>query len=209
MPLQHFCVKRHSNQYIFNNNNNNKSKTSTGASVVNLVQSQVYHTERPLFAASLLWCSASHGFVGDSWYLFYFWFTSSHIRQIIFLSIHRVIIRHFLHLTAALKHSCFTNLSARGRASPQICCSMPQYPAIMLQHAARSKSQWDIACRPRGQICIWRETWLVITSLNKCYFAVNIRPSLGIRSSMSVHSTCTSSNRVTRVAVVSHFLAYV
>jgi len=56
-----------------------KSKTSTGASVVNLVQSQVYHTERPLFAARLLWCSASHGFVSDSWYLFYFWFTSSHI----------------------------------------------------------------------------------------------------------------------------------
>jgi len=41
-------------------------------SVVNLVQSQVYHTERPpyLFAARSPWCSASRGFVSDSWYLF-------------------------------------------------------------------------------------------------------------------------------------------
>jgi len=43
---------------------------STVASVVNLVRSQVYHSERPpLFAAGLLWCSASRGFVSDStWY---------------------------------------------------------------------------------------------------------------------------------------------
>jgi len=35
---------------------------STIASIVNLVRSQVYHTERlPLFAARLPWCSASHG----------------------------------------------------------------------------------------------------------------------------------------------------
>jgi len=44
-----------------------KSKTSTVASVVNLVRSQVYNTERsPLFAARLLRCSASRGFVSDS-----------------------------------------------------------------------------------------------------------------------------------------------
>jgi len=36
------------------------SKTSTVANVVNLVQSQVYHTERPpLFAVRLPWCSAT------------------------------------------------------------------------------------------------------------------------------------------------------
>ena len=46
------------------------SKTSTVASVVNLVRSQVYHSERPpLFAARLPWCSASRGFVSDSWSL--------------------------------------------------------------------------------------------------------------------------------------------
>ena len=40
-------------------------------SVVNLVPSQVYHTERPpyLLAARSLWCSASRGFVGVSWSL--------------------------------------------------------------------------------------------------------------------------------------------
>jgi len=38
-------------------------------SVVNLARSQVYHTERPpyLFGACLPWCSASRGFVSDSW----------------------------------------------------------------------------------------------------------------------------------------------
>jgi len=47
------------------------SKTSIVASVVNLVQSQVYDTERPpLFAACLPWYSASRGFVSDSWYLY-------------------------------------------------------------------------------------------------------------------------------------------
>jgi len=43
------------------------------ASVVNLVPSEVYHTERcerpPLFAARLPWRNASRGFVNDSWYL--------------------------------------------------------------------------------------------------------------------------------------------
>jgi len=36
---------------------------------VNLVQSQVYHSERPpyLFAAHSLWCSMLHRFVSDSW----------------------------------------------------------------------------------------------------------------------------------------------
>ena len=49
------------------------SKSSTVASIINLVQSQVYHTERPpLFAARLPWCSASRGFVSDCWYLFKF-----------------------------------------------------------------------------------------------------------------------------------------
>jgi len=49
------------------------SKTSTVASVVNLVRSHVYHSERPpLFAACLPWCSASCGFVSDSWYLLQF-----------------------------------------------------------------------------------------------------------------------------------------
>ena len=44
----------------------------TIASIVNLVQLQVDHTERPpLFAARLLWCGTSQGFVSDSWYLFY------------------------------------------------------------------------------------------------------------------------------------------
>jgi len=48
------------------------SKTPTVASVLNLVRSHVYHTERPpLFAARMPWCSASRGFVSDSWYLFY------------------------------------------------------------------------------------------------------------------------------------------
>ena len=39
--------------------------------VVNFVRSQVYHTERPpyLFAARSPWCSASSGFVSDSWSL--------------------------------------------------------------------------------------------------------------------------------------------
>jgi len=38
-------------------------------SVVNLVRSQVYHSERPryLFAARSPWCSVSRGFVSDSW----------------------------------------------------------------------------------------------------------------------------------------------
>jgi len=42
-------------------------------SVVNLARSQVYHTQRLpyLFAARSPWCSASHGFVSDSWSLFY------------------------------------------------------------------------------------------------------------------------------------------
>jgi len=42
-------------------------------SVVNLVGSQVYHTERPLylFAACLPWCSASRRFVSDSRSLFF------------------------------------------------------------------------------------------------------------------------------------------
>jgi len=45
-------------------------KKSTVVSVVNLARSQVYHTERPsLFAARLLWCTASCGFVIDSWCL--------------------------------------------------------------------------------------------------------------------------------------------
>jgi len=41
-------------------------------SVVNLVRSQVYHAKRPpyLFAARSPWCSASRGFVSDSWFLF-------------------------------------------------------------------------------------------------------------------------------------------
>ena len=41
-------------------------------SVVSLVRSQVYHTERPpyLFAACLPWSSTSRGFVSDSWSLF-------------------------------------------------------------------------------------------------------------------------------------------
>ena len=44
---------------------------STVASVVNLVRSQVYHNEHwPLFAACLLRCSVSRGFVSDSRYLF-------------------------------------------------------------------------------------------------------------------------------------------
>jgi len=40
--------------------------------VVNLVQSQVSHTERPpyLFAARSSWCRASRYFVSDSWTLF-------------------------------------------------------------------------------------------------------------------------------------------
>ena len=47
------------------------SKTSTVASVVNLIRSQVYHTERPpLFAARLPWCSASRGFISDSRYTY-------------------------------------------------------------------------------------------------------------------------------------------
>jgi len=47
-------------------------KTSTVASFINLVQSQVYHTERPpLFAARLPWCSESCEFISDSWYLLY------------------------------------------------------------------------------------------------------------------------------------------
>jgi len=39
---------------------------------VNLVWSQVDHTEHPshLFAARLLWCSMSRGFVSDSWSLY-------------------------------------------------------------------------------------------------------------------------------------------
>ena len=39
---------------------------------VNLVRSKVYHVERPpyLFAARSPWCSASRGFVSDSWSLF-------------------------------------------------------------------------------------------------------------------------------------------
>ena len=46
------------------------SKTSSVASVVNFVQSHVYHAEHPrLFAARLPWFSASRGFVSDSWYL--------------------------------------------------------------------------------------------------------------------------------------------
>jgi len=46
------------------------SKTSTTTSIVNLVLSQVYHTEHPpLFAASLPWCSTLRGFVSDNWYL--------------------------------------------------------------------------------------------------------------------------------------------
>ena len=44
-------------------------KASIVASVVNLVRSQVYYTERPpLFAARLPCCSASRGFVSDSRY---------------------------------------------------------------------------------------------------------------------------------------------
>jgi len=41
-------------------------------SAVKLVQSQVYHTERPsyLFAARMPWCSASRGFVSNSWLWF-------------------------------------------------------------------------------------------------------------------------------------------
>jgi len=51
------------------------SKTSTVASVVNLVRSQVNHTERPpLFAARFTFAVMQHvtsrGFVSDSWYLF-------------------------------------------------------------------------------------------------------------------------------------------
>ena len=43
------------------------SKMSTVASTVNLVWSQVYHSERPphLFAARLQWCSASHRFINE------------------------------------------------------------------------------------------------------------------------------------------------
>jgi len=40
---------------------------STVTNVVNLVWSQVYHTERPpLFAARLLWCNAPRGVISDS-----------------------------------------------------------------------------------------------------------------------------------------------
>jgi len=57
-----------------NNNNNNNSKTSTIASVVNLVRSYIYHTERPpLFAAHLPWVSALCGIVSDGWYLCKYW----------------------------------------------------------------------------------------------------------------------------------------
>jgi len=46
------------------------SKTSTVESVVNLVRSHIYHARRPpLFTERLTWCSASRGFVSDSWYL--------------------------------------------------------------------------------------------------------------------------------------------
>jgi len=49
------------------------SKTLTVASIVNLVWSQVYHSERPpLFAAYLPWCITSRGFISDSWYLLLF-----------------------------------------------------------------------------------------------------------------------------------------
>ena len=42
-------------------------KTLTVASVVDLIRSQVYHAEHPpLFAARLLGCSESRGFVSDS-----------------------------------------------------------------------------------------------------------------------------------------------
>ena len=39
--------------------------------ILNLARLSVYHTERPpcLFAARLPWCSASRGFVSDSWSL--------------------------------------------------------------------------------------------------------------------------------------------
>jgi len=47
------------------------SKTSIVAGVVNLVQSQVCHSERPpLFAAHLPWYSASRKFVSNGWRLF-------------------------------------------------------------------------------------------------------------------------------------------
>jgi len=45
-------------------------KTSTVASISNLVRSQVHHTGRPaLFATRLSWCSVSRGFVSDSFTL--------------------------------------------------------------------------------------------------------------------------------------------
>jgi len=44
---------------------------STVASVVNLIWSQVYHSEHPpLFAACLPWCSAWRGFISNGWYLY-------------------------------------------------------------------------------------------------------------------------------------------
>jgi len=50
---------------------------STVASIVNLVQSQVYHTEcPPLLASSLPRCSTLHGFVSNRWCLFW-WLLST------------------------------------------------------------------------------------------------------------------------------------
>jgi len=64
------------------------SKTSAITSIVNLVQSQVCHTEHPpLFAARLPWCSVLHGFVSDGWYLYWVlawqtWHIVSYVRSV-------------------------------------------------------------------------------------------------------------------------------
>jgi len=79
------------------------SKTLTAASVVNLVRSQVYYTEHPLylFAARLPWYSASRGFVSDSWYLFWY------VQQIVTPSYrvvdttHTVLLKSYLYQSAA------------------------------------------------------------------------------------------------------------
>jgi len=48
VPLQHFCVKRHSNQYIFTNNNNykkvSKSKFAIAANSIALAGSKLTRT---------------------------------------------------------------------------------------------------------------------------------------------------------------------
>jgi len=105
-------------------------------SVINLVRSQVYHTERPLssFAARSPWCSASRGFVSNSWSLLNFELpiTTDTNRAITFESL--------FHVSSVLLLSLLLHFAKWPR--PSVCLSVPRRIRTVLHGSGCNLEEW-------------------------------------------------------------------